>query len=646
MDEKRKIRRLLQGLMVKVHNLKNLSLRYSCLLSLVLALCIVLTIGSAREVLALDQSKLPEGANHERAHSAPHKSTGKDIPIGIIELNTINAQHNLGARLKAEWSFVGKKPSNPIPTDNSAAGGDHTTLVADIAAGNNGNYVGVAKEAWVYSAAIDTAPIDTPDSFRAAVDWMYTPRNAAVDTWKNHPSIALFNNSWGPGYEMDDNGDNQLARFVDYYARTKDVLFVGVAGNNAEHTNQRINEPWDAFNGITVGTTDANFKARKAWSQYLLSSDDGSEPDWRGKPDILAPGDEIGDGKSFSGGESSGTSFAAPHVTGVAALLAAGTEKLPDGLPLGNVGECNHLAQKAIILNSARKRHINGPEANHPHAEDYQGGYFWDHDSDAATPNLEVPRTDQQPSDSDYLTAGGKLRAGGTPGDPKTAEWTPSKWSSDGTKLTVLRPLDDEQGTGVLDAERSLIQYDGGEQEEKAQNPGGIRPIGWNREPLSADFGTDIYEFNFPISQGTFITASLVWDRVIEEFDGDNIVEDTDTYVDSTDGLGFLPDFDLFFYYEDTLLASSIGIGNSLFGQNVEHLHYPVPYYGDPFDYSIRVDLSGSGNDHYDYALAWWTTPVPEPGTYLLVATGLFGLTFMRRRLSETKKFRFQKKIS
>src|SRR5690606_27710999 len=98
------------------------------------------------------------------------------------------------------------------------------------------------------------------------------------------------------------------------------------------------------------------------------------------------------------------TSYAAPHVTGVAALLEEGTENTA-GLTLGGTGNHNHLGIKAVILNSARKRFINEPENEYPFAEDHG-------------------TTDMQASDGNYLTAEGKLIAGNTAGADKTEQWT------------------------------------------------------------------------------------------------------------------------------------------------------------------------------------------------------------------------------
>ena len=83
-----------------------------------------------------------------------------------------------------------------------------------------------------------------------------------------------------------------------------------------------------------------------------------------------------------------------------------------------------------------------------------------------------------------------------------------------------LSPLDDELGTGALDTERAIVQMDGGEQEEKTFNPAGVLPIGWNRDAIVFGAGDHLYPFNFAVAAGTFITATLTWDRIVTEVNG------------------------------------------------------------------------------------------------------------------------------
>ncbi|OEU76807.1 MAG: hypothetical protein BA864_07250 [Desulfuromonadales bacterium C00003093] len=540
---------------------------------------------AVQDTWALDRSKKNEGADHEDAHAS---ATGKSVRVGVIEVEEKTGgrgviesgakKHHLGSRLKENLWFDNLAP--PLSGDPVPPAGDfnkdseHATLVADVIGSGDATHTGVAKKADIYVGSVEAKFVDWGGGnevagVRAAADWL-----------EQGYDVHLFNHSW-------ENGDTRDTRFLDWFTVQRDTLHIIAAGNSSG----TLNDPATAFNALTVGATDDNFVNRADYSDYQAGG--------RAKPDLVAPGTKISNGAI----EENGTSFAAPHVTGVAAMLA---EK---GLTMGTGNDKNRLAQRAIIMNSTRKRHIVKPDIDHADVRDN------------ATTAIET-------EDGDYLT-GKKIRQGSTATAPKTDQWTPSQWTSpDGKKLTVTQPLDDETGTGTLDAQRALIQFNGGEQKEKHFNPAGVGPIGWNRSFLNPDFGMDIYEFNFGIETGTFITATLVWDRPVNETDAGTAgskpgqVDAGDTYA-----YGALPDFNLFVFKNEMLWAESIGTLDT-----VEHLHFPVPEFGKPFEYSLRVDLLGSGFNNINYGLAWWTTPIPEPETFFLFALGIIGLLLMHKR--------------
>jgi hypothetical protein len=542
--------------------------------------------------LALDQSKLPPGNDHEQAHAL---SEGDAVAVGVVEApesgtgneNIDTTKYHFAGRLVERRDFSGAVPPlSSLPAAASGPGSAHSTLVGDIALSDDATYTGVASKGDFYGAWTS----------------FYNEDRAAFDIYERAEGVYIFNASWGAGGNT--NGTTQYTLFFDWFASHRDALIVKSAGN----TSGQITIPGDAFNILTVGGLDSSggaYQRRRASSSYLLSSDDGTAPDERGKPEIVAPGQNIGNGFI----NQTGTSHAAPHVAGIAALLVEA------GLSLPGPALRSHLAHKAIILNSARKRRINAPDPGNALAFD----------------NLS---TDTQPSDGDYLQADGTLRPGTSGSAPRTDAWTPSSWEyADGIFLTT-RPLDDELGAGVADARRALLQHAGGE-----QAPGDVGAIGWNRDCLAS--GSHSYTLSGAVPEGGFLTATLTWDRAVDSTDGDEIVNASESYLHHAGGLGFLPDFDLEIRrlggMGTTLVASSLGAGGTLTGQNVEHLHVPLPSAGS---YQVRVVLNGTSPDCIDYALAWWgpqTIPVPAGSSWTRAALGLLmmtgaGLALARRR--------------
>lgn len=522
---------------------------------------------------ATDTSKTKSGDNHLKAH-ATAQGTGRSMAILDIPDLGIKPGNNLGARLISQHDFTGKTPSQ-APGNIAVGADDHATLTADTAAGGaSGNFIGVAPKANVYFGGIDTE-----DSLRAATNWLNV-----------HRSVFLYNIS--AGFGANDNGANNRALYLDWLQNTKDVLVVKSSGNDSG----QLTVPGDFYNGITVGAMNESDQSRRATSNYQLNGG-GAGTEVRGKPDILAPGENIGDGFTSQ----NGTSFAAPHVTGTAALL------MEKGLGLFGYASRNHLAIKALILNSARKRFNVVPD----------NAMASSLDSAAASATF----------DKDYLKTSMGVQSINDAAAPANAtEWTPSAWTITGGKFSTTKPLDDEQGVGFLDVNRALINMGGGEYE-----PGLVGPVGWDR---SATFpgeppANNRYAINQVLGKGAFITATLCWDRLITEIEqgqtaanpmSDGNVEDGDTYAFST-----LTNLDLRILDKtNTIIAESISTTD-----NVEHLHFPVPALGMPGDYKIEVAFIG-GTAFTNFGLAWWT--VPEPASAIISLSAICLVCLMRRK--------------
>ncbi|MEX2172344.1 MAG: S8 family serine peptidase [Pirellulales bacterium] len=494
---------------------------------------------ASRPALALTSSQGPAGANLDLARTI---GIGAGVKVGILDVTQFGLlpTHQLGSRLEEQVNLRDLSVDDtPLPI---VLGDDpHETLVANTLAGEHPTYRGTAPGARVYVAAVG----DDYASLQAASAWLSVNRD--------NPLLNLSG-----GWEFNGNGESDRERYFDWLARAHDVLVVKTSGNNGG----QINDPGGFFNGITVGMFDEATQGRHQFSSYLLS---GSSSEARGKPEILAPGVAITDGVTYGGVPQRGTSFAAPHVTGTAAvLMELGVEQL-GGMPLGR------LATKALILNGARKRTIAGPQSGLAQSFDF-------------SPNNHASR------DRNYLAAGDAAFA---PNDTAltTQAWNPTAWSNDGTTFTTTGPLDDEQGTGLLDTSRSVINLLGGR-----QTPGTVSGIGWDIGTLSPA-ATVTYAIAQAIPAGNFLTATLVWDRIIAEDDADNTIELLDTYsfqelanlnLRLRDSLG-------------TVVAQSISTTD-----NLEHLHVPLTSPGSPGDYSLEVAYNGGGVLPTEFAIAWW----------------------------------------
>lgn len=616
---------------------------------------VVLLVLIAGTAVSSDRTKLPQGANHLAAHA---RATGAGVTIGIIDLEgkrtnpssdpefpgiflggivdqpvldpngppppappvMLPEGHTLGVGFQGNYSYSLRAARTGGVAYAAGTGNDrHPTLAADIAAGDDftifppafpapRDFVGVARDSNVYFAGIG---------------YQFSGLQAAVDDLRRVKGVRVMNYSVGEGPASSDDaqaggagGADESALFLDWFINEQDIVFVKSAGNrgvvaalgmnNEDPRNanllpdKKISKPGDFYNGITVGATDGPmnmpFRARADFSSYWLDSDNGAAADVRGKPDIVAPGDKVWNGKVYrSTMGTSGTSFAAPHVTGVAAMIWQ---------RIAGVGR-KHEAIKAIILNSARKRFINGSNLVNAFAQD-----------NAATFNEE--------SDYDYTNGAAFLARVGA---LQTRFWTPSDWTYvAGGKFSTTKPLDDELGAGALDADRAIRQHNAGE------FPAGNVPVyGWSRGQF-AEPGIDgipaVTDFDYPINealkQGSFLTATLCWDRLVTETDiaRNNIPEDPDLpnsaagMVDKGDAYAYsgMADLDLFVFRQGAggvLIDYAVSISST---DNVEHLHIPITQHAK---YTIRVKWAskdGTVDVPTPYGLAWRAVPACCPG--------------------------------
>lgn len=229
--------------------------------------------------------------------------------------NGSNADHNYNWHdaIHSGGGICG--PDSPEPCDDQGHG-THTmgTMVGDD---GSGNQIGVAPGAqWIGCRNMDQG-FGTPATYSECFQWFVAPTdlNGANPDPARAPHV--INNSWScPPFEGCD--PPTVLQAVVENTRAAGIVVVVSAGNEGSQC-ETIDDPAAIYEAaFTVGATDGTNLIASFSSRGPVTIDDSG----RLKPDVVAPGVSVrssvpGDAYGYA----SGTSMAAPHVTGLVALL-------------------------------------------------------------------------------------------------------------------------------------------------------------------------------------------------------------------------------------------------------------------------------------------------------------------------------------
>ncbi len=257
-------------------------------------------------------------------HSVPHIGApkvweelgvrGRGVVVAILDTG-IDYNHNAlgkgfgpGFKVAGGYDFIN---DDADPMDDQG----HGTHVAGIVSGDLAPVLGVAPAATLLAyKVLDAEGSGELSTVLAGVERAMDPNGDGDPS--DHADVV--NMSLGGPRSLDDPLVQAVERAV-----AAGVVFAVAAGNARDHGT--IGSPGVSPSAITVGSVDGDDVPSYFTSRGPVG------PTWIAKPEVAAPGENIDSARRGGGtARASGTSMAAPHVAGVAALLL---ERHPDWTP-------------------------------------------------------------------------------------------------------------------------------------------------------------------------------------------------------------------------------------------------------------------------------------------------------------------------
>lgn len=241
---------------------------------------------------------------------------GRGVRVAVVDSGMDTSHPDLANKVVAQRNFTDEQGTG----DRVGHGTHVASIVAGSGAASDGRFAGVAPGAELINAKALQLVIQDPGipvgSGRES--WIIAGMQWAVDQGADIVNMSLGNSS--------PDGNDPLSRAVNELTEQSGALFVVSAGNTGSGgQHYTVGSPAAADSALAVGSVDRD-EAISFFSSLGPRLVDGAV-----KPDITAPGDNIVAARAAGGRvglpvdenytRMSGTSMAAPHVAGAAALL-------------------------------------------------------------------------------------------------------------------------------------------------------------------------------------------------------------------------------------------------------------------------------------------------------------------------------------
>ena len=230
---------------------------------------------------------------------------GKGIKVGIVDTGTDISHNDLTGNISPTMPGYNFVYDSSSPLYVSDAHGTHVSGIAGAVGDNSLGVSGVAPECQIVTLPILEMPFDATKPQNNDIDTAFIDAiNCAVDN-----DINILNCS----FEMWDYLESSMVELKKTIINASNILFVCAAGNRSlDLTNNKKYYPvgFDTDNMIVVAAINSDGKFADTYSNY------------GGPTDVAAPGTAVY--STIPGGQydyMTGTSMAAPHVSGTAALL-------------------------------------------------------------------------------------------------------------------------------------------------------------------------------------------------------------------------------------------------------------------------------------------------------------------------------------